>query len=70
MTKQSIYLDYAATTPVDPDVAAAMRECLEPDGNFANPSSSHAFGQEARRRVEEARTQIAARVNAHEGSIR
>jgi len=69
MTKQSVYLDYAATTPVDPAVAAAMRECLEPDGNFANPSSSHAFGQEARRRVEEARAQIAARVSAPPGTI-
>jgi cysteine desulfurase len=69
MTKQSIYLDYAATTPVDPDVAAVMRECLEPDGNFANPSSSHAFGQEARRRVEEARAQIAARVSAPPDTI-
>ena len=69
MTKQSIYLDYAATTPVDPAVAAAMRECLEPDGNFANPSSSHAFGKEARRRVEEARAQIAARVSAPPDTI-
>ena len=69
MTKQSIYLDYAATTPVDPAVAAAMRECLEPDGTFANPSSSHAFGQEARRRVEEARAQIAARVGAPPDTI-
>ncbi|MFP6827988.1 MAG: aminotransferase class V-fold PLP-dependent enzyme [Gammaproteobacteria bacterium] len=69
MTKQSVYLDYAATTPVDPAVAAAMKECLEPDGNFANPSSSHAFGQEARRRVEEARAQIAARVSAPPGTI-
>ena len=69
MTKQSVYLDYAATTPVDPAVAAAMRECLELDGNFANPSSSHAFGQEARRRVEEARAQIAARVSAPPGTI-
>jgi cysteine desulfurase len=69
MTKQSVYLDYAATTPVDPAVAAAMKECLEPDGNFANPSSSHAFGQEARRRVEESRAQIAARVSAPPGTI-
>ncbi len=64
MTKQSIYLDYAATTPVDPAVAAAMSECLGPGGNFANPSSSHSVGQRARRRVEEARAQIAARVSA------
>ncbi|MEE8543873.1 MAG: aminotransferase class V-fold PLP-dependent enzyme [Gammaproteobacteria bacterium] len=62
MTKRTVYLDYAATTPVDPVVAAAMRECLEPDGTFANPSSSHSVGQRARRRVEEARAQIAARV--------
>ncbi len=62
MTGRQIYLDYAATTPVDPDVAAAMRECLEPDGNFANPSSSHAFGKRAREQVEEARAMIAARV--------
>ena len=64
MTKRTIYLDYAATTPVDPVVAAAMRECLEPDGEFANPSSSHSVGQRARRRVEKAREQIAARVGA------
>ena len=64
MTKQTIYLDYAATTPVDPAVAAAMSECLGPGGNFANPSSSHSVGQRARRRVEEARAQIAARVSA------
>ena len=62
MTKRTVYLDYAATTPVDPVVAAAMRGCLEPDGNFANPSSSHSAGQRARRRVKEARAQIAARV--------
>lgn len=62
MTKRTVYLDYAATTPVDPVVAAVMRECLEPDGNFANPSSSHSVGQRALRRVEEARAQIAARV--------
>jgi cysteine desulfurase len=69
MTKRTIYLDYAATTPVDPAVAAAMRECLEPDGNFANPSSSHSAGQQALGRVEEARAQIAARVSAPADTI-
>ncbi len=64
MTKKAIYLDYAATTPVDPAVAAAMSECLQPDGDFENPSSSHSGGQRARARVEEARAQIAARVGA------
>ena len=70
MTIQTIYLDYAATTPVDPAVAAAMRECLELDGTFANPSSSHSVGQQARRRVEEARAKIAARVGAPADTIR
>ncbi|MFL2553338.1 MAG: cysteine desulfurase family protein [Candidatus Rariloculaceae bacterium] len=64
MTERRIYLDYAATTPVDPNVAAVMRECLESDGVFANPSSSHALGKRARTRVEEARAMIAARVGA------
>ena len=37
--KQPIYLDYAATTPVDPAVAEKMVACLTMDGNFANPAS-------------------------------
>jgi cysteine desulfurase len=69
MTERKIYMDYAATTPVDPEVAAAMRECLEPDGNFANPSSSHDFGRRARARVEDARAMIAARVAAAPATI-
>ncbi len=55
-----IYLDYAATTPCDPRVAAAMAECLTSDGAFGNPASLHAFGRDARQRVEQARTQVAA----------
>jgi len=62
MTTKSIYLDYAATTPVDPRVAAVMRECLEPTGDFENPSSPHTGGRHARARVEKAREQIASRV--------
>lgn len=54
-----VYLDYAATTPVDPEVAAAMAECLTADGAFGNPASSHAAGREARARVEAARTALA-----------
>jgi cysteine desulfurase len=69
MTRPPVYLDYAATTPVDPAVAAAMRDCLEPSGVFANPSSTHASGQQARQRVENARAQIAARVGAPDRSI-
>lgn len=54
-----VYLDYAATTPVDPAVAAAMADCLTADGAFGNPASSHAPGREARARVEAARTALA-----------
>src|SRR5690606_16499258 len=47
--RRPIYLDHAATTPVDPAVAAEMMRCLGPDGVFANPSSSHAMGRAAAR---------------------
>jgi cysteine desulfurase len=57
-----IYLDYAATTPLDPVVAAAMRDCLEHE--HGNPSSQHAAGRRARALVETARAEIAARVGA------
>jgi cysteine desulfurase len=60
-----VYLDNAATTPVDPRVVEVMRECLGPDGDFANPSSvGHAPGRRARARVEQARAQVAALVGA------
>lgn len=55
-----IYLDYAATTPVDPTVAARMFECLTLDGNFGNPASrSHLIGWKAEEAVEEARRNVA-----------
>ena len=54
---QYIYLDYNATTPVDPDVARAMKPAL--DSAYGNPSSQHAFGTEAKRMVETAREQVA-----------
>jgi cysteine desulfurase len=57
-----IYLDYAATSPLDPAVAAAMRDCLEHEPG--NPSSQHAAGRRARALVETARAAIAARVGA------
>ncbi|EIK53456.1 cysteine desulfurase [Stutzerimonas stutzeri TS44] len=63
--KLPIYLDYSATTPVDPRVAAKMIECLTIDGNFGNPASrSHAFGWRAEEAVENARRQVAELVNA------
>lgn len=58
--KQPVYLDYAATTPVDPRVAEAMARCLTQDGTFANPASrSHIFGWQAEEQVELARRQVA-----------
>jgi cysteine desulfurase len=60
-----IYLDYAATTPIDPRVAEAMIECLRPDGPHGNPSSAgHEFGRRARAAVERARAQVAAAIGA------
>ncbi len=63
--KLPIYLDYSATTPVDPRVAAKMAECLTTDGNFGNPASrSHVFGWRAEAAAEDAREQVAALLNA------
>jgi cysteine desulfurase len=46
---QQIYLDYAATTPLDPRVADCMIECLRPSGAHGNPSSAgHEYGLLAR----------------------
>lgn len=54
---QPIYLDYNATTPVDPAVVAAMRPYLEQQ--FGNPSSGHVYGQATKAAVEQARAQVA-----------
>ncbi len=63
--KLPIYLDYAATTPVDPRVAEKMVACLTLDGNFANPASrSHVYGWRAEEAVEHARRQVADLVGA------
>ena len=61
--KLPIYLDYSATTPVDPRVAAKLIPYLTEQ--FGNPASrSHSFGWDAEKAVEEAREQVAALVNA------
>lgn len=63
MLKFPIYLDYSATTPVDPRVAAKMIPWLTE--HFGNPASrSHAYGWEAEKAVEDAREEVAALVNA------
>jgi cysteine desulfurase len=63
MLKFPIYLDYSATTPVDPRVAAKMIPYLTE--HFGNPASrSHAYGWETEAAVEEAREQVAKLVNA------
>ena len=55
-----IYLDYAATTPVDPRVAEKLVQFLTMDGIFANPASrSHIYGWQAEAAVEHARKQVA-----------
>lgn len=63
--KLPIYLDYAATTPVDQRVANEMMQCLTMDGNFGNPASrSHRFGWQAEELIDQARNDIADLINA------
>jgi len=62
-----IYLDYNATTPVDKEVARAMLPFLE--SNYGNPSSSHWFGTQTRKAVEQARRQVAKLINCEVDEI-
>ena len=63
--KLPIYMDYSASTPVDPRVAEKMMACLTPDGNFGNPASrSHLFGWKAEEAVETARRNVADLIGA------
>jgi cysteine desulfurase len=57
-----IYLDHAATTPVRPEVLAAMLPIL--GGTFGNPSSAHAFGRTAREALDDAHDRLARAVGA------
>lgn len=68
--KLPIYLDYSATTPVDPRVAEEMCRCLTLEGNFGNPASrSHPFGWNAEQKVDQAREEVAALLHAHPKEI-
>jgi cysteine desulfurase len=62
-----IYFDHNATTPITPEVLAAMLPYLT--GEFGNASSIHAFGQNAREAVEQARSSVAALVGARAADI-
>lgn len=62
-----IYLDYNATTPLDPAVVEAMLPYLEE--HFGNPSSAHTYGQHAHEAVAAARAQVAALIGAHPDEI-
>lgn len=62
-----IYLDYNATTPIDPRVADAMKPFLSE--YFGNPSSMHQFGASAKKAVEQARKQVAELINCNPWEI-
>lgn len=59
---KKVYLDYAATTPTDPEVLAAMQPYFFE--KFGNASSLHAYGQEAKKAIEDSRETLAAFINA------
>ncbi|MET0103375.1 MAG: IscS subfamily cysteine desulfurase [Sedimenticola sp.] len=68
--KLPIYMDYSATTPVDPRVAEKMCQYLTPEGMYGNPASrSHQFGWDADEAVEQARRDVAALLNANPKEI-
>jgi len=67
-----IYLDYNATTPLDPEVCEVMQPYLEPgvqNKRFGNPSSSHQFGKSPRQAVRKARNRVANLLGANSSSI-
>ena len=67
MKNDLIYLDYNATTPVDPRVASVIFDCMNEE--FGNPSSTHAYGANAHTALEGARSQIASLIGASTAEI-
>lgn len=66
---RAIYLDHAATTPIDPAVVEVMLRYMGPDGAYANAASAHPGGDTAAHAVEQARTQVATLVGADSREI-
>jgi cysteine desulfurase len=64
-----VYLDNAATTPLDPRVAARMSQALCSDAEFGNPASRHRYGDAAAAAIETARAQVAAAVGAEPDEV-
>ncbi len=70
MSNLPIYLDYMATTPIDPRVCEKMMEYMGPDGIYGNPAStSHMYGRMAAEAVERSRQTVADLLNADEREI-
>src|SRR5262245_38226299 len=66
-TQKPIYLDYNATTPIDPAVLDAMLSWL--GSGYGNPSSQHAYGKAAHTAVDKARAEVAGLIGAHADEI-
>ena len=64
---KEVYLDYAASTPVDPEVVNAMNPYFSEI--YANPSSTHSYGRNALQAVENARKQVATSFHVHSDNI-
>lgn len=64
LSLREVYLDHAATAPIDPAVVTAMSHCLESSASFGNPASIHAAGRRANAAIEQARAELAALFNA------
>ena len=67
MPVKRIYLDYAATTPVDPRVLDVMMPYFS--ASFGNPSSVHRYGQQAEAAIESARETVASALNCRADEI-
>ncbi len=63
LDERLVYLDYAATTPVDPRVVDTMLALLGEDADFANPSAIHAAGRRSGEHVDKAASQLASLLN-------